>query len=240
MDESLHTLGLVYVNAGELLTFLVNDDSTPGRPKRVTIIALDSFNVSDEMVGYYKVMDRSQVLMSEKVLPEFIIHMASKGLVRVTRETTVVFGSVGRPASRLSNEYKYTLDPEFFWEEKLLARYRKTSFDVFNHQGHLMTIINNVDAPFQMTATLIDGQNSILGMLRMDILTESKHTLVNEEDIERLRLALQADITMHIPDLMIMVEKVDIQNNPNFGLNGFKRHLPPYVPPSAIKDRQLA
>ena len=111
-----------------------------------------------------------------------------------------------------------------FWEAKLLHRYSKSCFNVINHQSHLLTVMGNVDAPFVMTATIIDGIGGILGMLRLDILSDNKHTLIDEDDIEVLRLGLQADITMNIPDLMLMVESVTIASNPTFTVNSFNRH----------------
>jgi hypothetical protein len=219
------TLGMLSVGAGELLTLLLDDDTTPGRPRRVTVITLAAFNVSQEMADYCTRMDRNgQGVITPNAAAGFLTHLAERSMIKVPRELTIPFGNMKRPSSRLLNEYRYTINPEEFWEEKILARYAKSSFDVFNHQGHMLMVVGNVDAPFRMIATIIDGKGAVLGMLRLDILSDSKLTCLNDDDIERLRLGLQADLTMNVPDLMLMVDKVLVTSNPLFGVNRFRRY----------------
>lgn len=223
--ENNHTLGTVNVSSGELLTFTVNTESSEDRPRTVTVITLADIDVSKEMADYYRRINRTtEQLQTDNAIIGFITSLAEAGLVKVTREHRVPFGTLGRPASRLTDEYKYSVNPEQFWEAKLLNRYSKACFNVITHQSHMLTVMHNVDAPFSMTATIIDSIGGVLGMLRLDIISDNRHTLIGEEDIERLRLGLQADITMHVPDLMLMVESVSVQNNPIFGINAFKQH----------------
>lgn len=226
------TLGMLSVGAGELLTLLLDDDTSPGRPRRVTVITLTSFNVSQEMADYYTRIDRNgQGVITPNATAGFLSYLAEQQMIKVPRELSIHFGNMKRPASRLLNEYRYTINPEEFWEEKILARYVKASFDVFNHQGHMLMVMGNVDAPFKMIATIIDGKGAVLGMLRLDILSDSNRTLLSDDDIERLRLGLQADLTMNVPDLMLMVDKVVVTSNPLFGVNRFRRyHDLPAIP----------
>lgn len=217
------TLGMVTVRSGELLTLVLEDDNTPGRPKRVSVITLADIDVSKEMAEYCEHLDRStNAINTLNAMSGFLGYLVSKGMVKVPQETSVRFGNLKRPSSRLLNEYRYTINPEQFWEDKLLARYHKSSFNVISHQSHMLTIMAGIDSPFIMTATIIDGGGGILGMIRLDILSDNKHTLLNDDDIERLRLGLQADITMNVPDLMLMVKSVEIQSNPLFGVNRYK------------------
>lgn len=241
--NSNHTLGMVTVQSGELLTLLIETESTPDRPKTVSVIALADFDLSKEMADYYRTTDRTNgALITKNALGGFLCRLSEKGLIVLPKEHRIPFGSMERPASRLSNEYRYTINPETFWEDKLMHRYTKASFNVINHQSHMLTVVANVDAPFTMTATVIDGIGGILGMLRLDILSDSKHTLLNDEDIERLRLGLQSDITMHVTDLMLMIECVTVASNPTFGINSFTRHrdFEPAAPatPSPLKPSQ--
>jgi hypothetical protein len=223
--HSNHTLGMVNVEEGELLTFLIDKESTPDRPITVTVIVLADIDLSREMADFYQSTSRdTQAIITENAIAGFITWLSNKGLIRLPRETRVPLGNLKRPASRLADEYKYSVNPEMFWEAKLRHRYSKACFNVINHQSHLLTVMANVDAPFAMTATVIDGVGGVLGMLRLDILSDNKHTLINDEDIERLRLGLQADITMNVPDLMLMVECVTVASNPTFGINSFNRH----------------
>lgn len=228
-----HTLGMVNVRSGELLTLLIETDSAPDRPKSVTVIATADFDLSREMANFYRTTDRvGGALITKNAIGGFISHLIDKRLIILPKEHRLPFGHMERPASRLSNEYRYTLNPEQFWEDKLMHRYKTASFNVINHQAHMLTVMGNVDAPFTLTATIIDSIGGILGMLRLDIISDHKHTLLDDEDIERLRLGLQSDITMYVPDLMLMVECVTIASNPTFGINPFSKHrdLEPAAP----------
>lgn len=220
-----HTLGMVNVRDGELLTFLIDKESTPDRPTTVTVIALADMDLSHEMATFYQQAPKDNTaLITENAIAGFVMWLVGRKLIKLVRETRIPFGNMKRPSSRLRDEYKYSINPEMFWEAKLLHRYSTSCFTVINHQSHLLTIMANVDAPFAMTATVIDGVGGILGMLRLDILSDNKHTLIDDDDIEVIRLGLQADITMNIPDLMLMVEAVSIASNPTFTVNSFNRH----------------
>lgn len=225
-----HTLGMIRVSTGEILTFQVTDKNTPEKQKRISVIALVDIDVSKEMAEHYAKINRStSAVHSENALISLVSEWVDRKKVLYANEVTVHIGEESRPAQRFADEYRYTINPEQFWEDKLIERYRKASFNVINHQGHLLTVVHQIDSPFSMTATVIDGVGGILGMLRLDIMSDNKHTRINEEDIERLRLGLQADLTMHVPDLMLMIEHVSVQNNPLYGVNPFKQHLPPIV-----------
>ena len=225
-----HTLGMIRVSTGEILTFQVTDKNTPDKLKRISVVALTDIDVSKEMAEHYAKLNRSTPdVYSENALISLVSEWVDKKKVIYSNEVTVHVGDEGRHAQRFADEYRYTINPEQFWEDKLIERYRRASFAVINHQGHMLTVLHNIDSPFSMTATVIDGVGGILGMLRLDIMSDNKHTRINEEDIERLRLGLQADLTMHVPDLMLMIEHVSVQNNPLYGVNPFKQHLPPIV-----------
>lgn len=232
-----HTLGMIRVSAGDLLTLVVDDDTTPGKPKTVTVVALDDIDVSKEMADYYALIDRtSRELITANAITGFLTWLATRRLVRVPREARIPFGEMKRPSSRLQNEYRYTLNPEAFWEEKLLARYNQASFNVINHQGSFLTLMAGIDAPFELVAEIIDGNNESLGYLRLDVLSDNRHTLINDDDLERLRLALQADITMHIPDMLVMVRTVAIHNNPGYGVSRYKQHCDPLLTPDPVSS----
>lgn len=223
--QNNHTLGMINVRDGELLTFLIDKESTPDRPTTVTVITLADLDLSQEMATFYhRTPKHTTELITENAIAGFITWLADRGLVKMVRETRVPFGNMKRPSSRLADEYKYSINPEMFWEAKLLHRYSNACFNVINHQSHMLTVMANVDAPFVLTATVIDGVGGVLGMLRLDILSDNKHSLISDEDIERLRLGLQADITMNVPDLMLMIEGVSVSSNPTFGINSFNRH----------------
>lgn len=223
--QSNHTLGMVNVSDGELLTFTIDRESHPDRPITITVIALADIDLSKEMADFYHMTAKDTTsLITENAIAGFVMWLGKRELVRLPVEHRVHFGNLKRPSSRLTDEYKYSINPEMFWEAKLLHRYSKACFNVINHQSHMLTVMANVDAPFTMTATIIDGVGGVLGMLRLDVLSDSKHTLISDEDIERLRLGLQADITMHVTDLMLMVEGVSVASNPTFGINSFNKH----------------
>jgi hypothetical protein len=223
--QSNHTLGMVNVSDGELLTFTIDRESHPDRPITITVIALADIDLSKEMADFYHMTAKdTTALITENAIVGFVNWLANRGMLRLPVEHRVHLGNLKRPSSRLTDEYKYSINPEMFWEAKLLHRYSKACFNVINHQSHMLTVMANVDAPFTMTATIIDGVGGVLGMLRLDILSDAKHTLISDEDIERLRLGLQADITMHVTDLMLMVEGVSVASNPTFGINSFNKH----------------
>ncbi|MCY1276108.1 hypothetical protein D9M68_19370 [compost metagenome] len=225
-----HTLGLVLVRAGELISFTY-DDSVPNRPKRLTVVALTDIDLSKEMATFCGLTNRSgKDIYTENALPAFIEYMAGKRMLHVSTEVSVHFGTVKRPAARLLNEYRFDINPEFFWEEKLTHRYESQSFSVINHQQQMLTIIFGIEAPFYVLASLIDLKGDSLGVLRLSVLPDGQHTLISDEDLERIRLALQSDIVLHMSEIAVMVERVVLTSNPDFGSNSFKRHLPEIKP----------
>lgn len=220
-----HTLGRVTVRAGEIITFTF-DESTPERQRHLTVVAIQDLDLSREMALFCEATNRSgRDIYTENALPALIEHLAKKGLLHVGREVTVHVGNRFRPAARLMNEYKFRLNPESFWEDKLVNRYTTGTFNVFNHQGHSLTLMMEVDSPFTAHASIVDMQGEYLGHLRLSVLPDQPHTLISDDDIERIRLALQADITMNVEEISVMVERVEMTSNPDFGQNAFKRHI---------------
>src|SRR5690606_7429225 len=84
-----------------------------------------------------------------------------------------------------------------------------------------------VDAPFTIIASLIDMSGDPLGTLRLSVLSDHKYSLLNDDDLERIRLALQADISLSVEEISVLVDSVTLIPNPDFGTNPFSRHLPP-------------
>lgn len=227
-----HTLGLVLVKAGELITFTF-DDNVPDRPRRITVVAISDIDLSKEMATFCEKTNRSgKDIYTENALPAFIEYLAGKRLLHVGAEVSVHFGAARRPAARLLNEYRFDINPEFFWEEKLTHRYTHKSFAILNHQQQMLTVMFGIEAPFYISANLIDLKGDYLGVLRLCVIPDGQHTLISDEDIERLRLALQSDIALHMSEIAVMVERVDLTSNPIFGSNSFMRHLPELKPPS--------
>lgn len=223
---SKHTLGKMYVRAGEILTFTY-DDTVPEEKRRVTVVAIDDIDISAEMAMFCEQTDRSgKDIYTENALPAFIEFLTEKRLLHVGREVNVHFGQIRRPAARLLNEYRFKLNPESFWEEKISARYEAHSFSVYNHQSHSLTVMLGVEAPFYITASFIDLNGDQLGVLKLSVLSDDRHTLINDEDVERLRLALQSDIALNLGEINVMVERVELASNPDFGKNAFLRHIP--------------
>ena len=233
---SKHKLGMERIRAGELLSFTY-EDTVPNNEKRLTVVALADIDLSLEMATYCEQMDRSgKDIYTENALPAFIEYLTEKRLLHVGNEVKVHFGKVRRPASRLLNEYRFKMSPESFWEEKITTLYLNRSFSVFNHQMHSLTVMMGIDAPFYIMASFIDVQGDTLGVLRLSVLSDSQHTLIDDEDLERLRLALQADIAMNLSEINVMVDRVKLTSNPDFGLSSFKRHLPAINPENQVKS----
>ncbi|MNO21491.1 hypothetical protein D3C76_112650 [compost metagenome] len=229
MSEN-HTLGKVAVRAGEILTFTFDD--ADAKHRHLTVVAIADIDLSREMALFCERTDRSgKDIFTENALPQFIQHLAEKRLLHVGKEVSVQFGDRGRPAARLMNEYRFRLNPESYWEDKLVHRYMSSSFTLFNHQHHSLTIMMGLDAPFYILADLLDMQGDFLGVLRLSIIPDHRHTFISDEDIERIRLALQADIAMNVEEISVMVERVRVASNREFGQNLFKRHLPPIPTP---------
>ncbi|MNP89099.1 hypothetical protein D3C85_14990 [compost metagenome] len=235
--ENKHTLGRVEVKAGEILTFTY-DNPSPENRRHITVVALSDINLSDEMALFYQELDRgSDDIITEAALPAFIEHLCDKRLLHVGTEVNIHIGTVGRPAERLVNEYKFMLNPESFWEEKLSHRYLKRSFTVYSHQDHLLTIMMGVEAPFTILADIINMQGNHLGILQLSILSDRRHTLISDDDLERIRSALQADISLCIDEVSVLVERVTLLTNPDFGSNRFTKYLSVYKPePEIEKD----
>lgn len=222
-----HTLGRIKVRAGEILTFTYNDP-IPEKPRHITVVAIADIDLSAEMAAYCASLDRStRDIYTEEALPGFIEHLTEKRLLHIGNEVSVHFGTMRRPASRLMGEYRFKLNPEEFWEDKLIHRYSSNSFTVFNHQNHMLTVMMNVDSPFKILAHIIDMKGEPLGVLRLSVLSEDRHTHLDDNDIERLRMALQADISLNVGEINVLVEKLDLIPCPDFGENPFKRHLTP-------------
>ena len=220
---------MVLVRAGELISFTY-DDHIPNHPKRLTVVALADIDLSKEMATFCGITNRSgKDIFTENALPAFIEYMAQKRLLHVSTEVSCHFGSVKRPATRLLNEYRFDINPEFFWEEKLTHRYESHSFTVLNHQQQMLTVMFDIDAPFYVTASLIDLNGDSLGVIRLSVIPDGQHTLISDEDLERIRLGLQSDIVLHMSEIAVMVERVVLASNPNFGSNSFKRHMPEII-----------
>ncbi len=231
-----HTLGRIKVRAGEILTFTY-DESIPEKKRHVTVVALSDIDLSDEMATFCESVNRSsRDIFTEEALPGFIQYLTEKRLLHIGNEVRIHFGSMRRPAARLMDEYRFKLNPESFWEAKLLHRYESNSFTVFNHQNHLLTVMAGIDSPFIAMASMIDLQGELLGMLRLSVLSDHRHTLIDDNDIERLRLALQADISLHVDEIAVLVTEVKIISNPDFGINAFKRHMAPPLSSNPISS----
>lgn len=226
MSEN-HTLGRIVVRAGEILT-LTFDESVSGHKRHLTVVALIDIDLSREMALFCERMDRSgKDILTENALPEFLQYLSEQQMLHVGKEISVHFGDRGRPAARLMNEYRFRINPESYWEDKLVQRYTTGSFTVYNHQHHLLTVMQGSDAPFTAHAVIVDMQGEYLGHLRLSILPDQRHSFISDDDIERIRLALQADITLNVEEISVMVERVFVTSNPDFGQNVFKRHLVP-------------
>lgn len=224
---------MIHVKAGELINFTY-DDAVPDRPRRVTVVAIEDIDLSREMALFCEKTNRSgKDIYTENALPAFIEYLVMKRLLHVGAEVDVHFGSSRRPAARLLNEYRFRLNPESFWEEKLTHRYESRSFTIINHQQQMLTMMIGVEAPFYISASMVDLKGDYLGVLRLSVLPDGRHTLISEEDMERIRLALQSDIALHMSEIEVMVERVCVTSNPDFGSNTFQRHLPEINLPSS-------
>lgn len=79
-----------------------------------------------------------------------------------------------------------------------------------------------VEAPFSAVTQFIDSKGEFLGILRFSVLSDNKYTLLDADDIERIRLAIQSDISLFVGELNILAESVVIESNPAYGINPFK------------------
>lgn len=234
MQEN-HTLGRIVVRAGEILTFTF-DESVSGHKRHLTVVAIADIDLSREMALFCEATDRSgKDIYTENALPEFLQSLSEKQMLHVGKEISVHFGDRGRPAARLMNEYRFRINPESYWEDKLVNRYTTGSFTVFNHQHHCLTVMQGTDAPFTAHAVIVDMQGEYLGHLRLSVLPDQRHSFISDEDIERIRLALQADITLNVEEISVMVERVTVTSNPDFGQNVFKKHVVPLKHSSSEK-----
>lgn len=223
--EEKHTLGRVEVKAGEILTFTY-DDPSPANRRHVTVVALSDINLSDEMATFYDQLDRSSDdIYTENALPAFVEWLCDKRLLHVGTEVSVHLGIVGRPSARLAGEHRFKINPEAFWEEKLSHRYMSNSFVVYNHQEHMLTIMMDIEAPFSILADIINLEGKHLGILHLSVLSNSRHTTLSAEDLEVIRSALQADISLHVQEISALVERVTLLSNPEFGVNRFNLHF---------------
>jgi len=235
-----HTLGRIKVRAGEILTFTY-DESTPDKRNHITVVAIADIELSQEMATYCESIDRStRAIYTEEALPGFIQYLTEKRLLHVGAEVSLHFGTKHRPATRLLNEHRFKINPEAFWEAKLTHRYSLNSFTVFNHQNHLLTVMGDVDAPFYILADVVDLHGELLGSLRLSVVSDRRHTLIDEDDIERLRRALQADLSLHVEELSVLIDRVRLIPNPEFGVNPFSRHASLAAPTPPILTPSLA
>lgn len=219
-----HDLGVVQIKAGEILSFAYLDHSN--QKQSIIVVAIEDIDLSKEMAEFAKVTEGNyRKLFTENSLPEFIEHLSSKGMLHVSTTVNIDFGIMGRPSRRLSDEYRFSINPESFWDDKLYHRYSTTSFSVCTHQDHMLTVLANVEAPFYIQASIVDSEGYLLGMLRLSVISDNKHTLLNEDDIERIRLALQADIVIGVPEINVLVDEVKLINNPEFGVCQYSNHF---------------
>lgn len=236
MQEN-HTLGRIVVRAGEILTFTF-DESASGHKRHLTVVAIADIDLSREMALFCEETDRSgKDIFTENALPEFLQSLSEKQMLHVGKEISVHFGDRGRPAARLMNEYRFRINPESYWEDKLVQRYTTGSFTVYNHQHHCLTLMQGTDAPFTAHAAIVDMQGEYLGHLRLSVLPDQRHSFISDDDIERIRLALQADITLNVEEISVMVERVFVTSNPDFGQNVFKRHTVPLKSSSTESEK---
>lgn len=237
MDE-LHTLGKVEVKAGELITFTY-DDPSPAQRKRISVTALADINLSEAMADFYQSVNRkTNAIYTENALPAFIEYLCEKRLLHVGAEVSVHLGVVGRPAMRMSAEQRFKINPESFWEEKLVHHYKTRSFHVTNHEDHLLTLLWGVDAPFAILADIITMDGRHLGILHLSVLSNKPRPTISEEDIEVIRIGLQADITLHIGELSVLVERITLLNNPDFAVNPFSKHSKPPFKHTSEKQKE--
>ena len=224
-----HTLGVIKVKAGEVISFTF-DKLPKDNHGRITVVALNDIDLSREMADFCEKTDRSgKDIYTENALPDFIESMVERGHFHIGPIVNVHMGHEKRPCNRMLNEYRFSINPESFWEDKLINRYDKNTFTVYNHQNHLLTMMADVEAPFYARASIVDMRGEYLGQLRLSILPEQRHSFINDSDIERIRLALQADIMLNVAEINVMVENVQVASNPDFGSSRFKQHISPPI-----------
>lgn len=217
-----HRLGRTLIKAGEVLTFTYTENSSQ---KHIAVVAIADIDLSQEMVEFTAGVDRSsRLIFTEEALPAFIEYLSSKSLLHVGPSVAIEFGDIGRPSHRLLDEYRFSINPEAFWDDKLIHRYKHTSFTVFSRQDHTLTVLADVEAPFYISASVVDTEGQLLGMLRLSVLSDNKHTLLSEEDVERIRLALQADISLGVPEIAVLISEVHLIGNPDYGSCRYIKH----------------
>ncbi len=238
--KSNHTLGVIKVKAGEVISFTF-DKLPKDSQGRITVVALHDIDLSHEMADFCNRTDRSgKDIYTENALPDFIEGMVERGLLHIGPIVNVHVGHEKRPCSRMLDEYRFSINPESFWEDKLIERYGKNTFTVYNHQNHLLTMMTDVEAPFYARASIVDMRGEYLGQLRLSILPEQRHSFISDDDIERIRLALQADIMLNVVEINVMVERVEVTSNPDFGSSRFNQHLTlPLNRPNKLEDSNV-
>lgn len=219
-----HTLGRLDAKEGDIITLSYRDKDD--QEKRVSVVAIDSFSLSEQMATFCSNTRRSsESIFTENALPAFIEYLASEGLVHVGRAVEVSVGLAGRPAKRLLDEYKYHINPDSFWQEKLTHWYSKHSIILYSGKGEALTLVTGDDGHLFITAEVLSSKGEPLGLMRFSLLLEHITSSISEDDLERIRLAIQSDIALNIPELEVVVDKVTARSNPGYGSNKLDKHF---------------
>lgn len=202
----LQTVGGSAVNKGQLLTLYVEDPTKSNGHYFMMLYVKETFNVSIEMAGFYQQLSSENRLMSSEAATEqFYLYLLRKGLVERPKSDVIYMGEMGRPSVRVSDEYKYSLNPTEYTIRKLKNDLMFQSMTFYNHQGYRVMLLGPEGSLSEIMVEIIQHGESV-GTIRLGIVFDrSLDAVINEADIEQMRSVIMRMVseTSHIPDVTI-------------------------------------
>jgi hypothetical protein len=184
----LRTVGETAVVKGQLLTLFVNDANSPSNHYFTLLYVKESFSVSNEMAEFYKNLpEELKTLPSETATEHFYLYLLKKGLVERPKSDVVHVGSIGRIPERISDEYKYMLNPDKFTLKKIQSDLMFQSLTFDNHQGYRIMILGPEGS---LSEIIVDIQQNdrYLGVIKLGIVFDRTMDVeFDQSDIELMR-----------------------------------------------------
>lgn len=201
-------LGTTPIGKGQLITLYVEDSENDRLQQAVILYAMQSFNLSEVMVEYYKQCKNKRTLLkSEIAISSFVDYLIEKGFVNQPKNETVRIGIAGRPPMRLIDEYKYQMNPVSFMQEKLESLINGRCNGVYGYSGNYFNLMKADLCPYTIRCSiLIDSAQPIV--LEVGVSPSERHVVPNEKDCLKFQTYLQQLFSNEFNDLPIFVEKV--------------------------------
>lgn len=216
----LRTIGHSSVVKGQLLTLYVTDPNNAGDHYFTLLYVKEAFDVSAQMAAFYAQLDdKTRCLPIEKNTEGFYLYLLKQGLVERPRSNVIHMGEAGRANNRLTQEYRYSLNPVEFIIDTLNNGLMYQSRSFVSEQGYRYMLVGPSCSFSEVVAT-IDVNGETIGSIHMGIAFDrTLDAELSQRDLKRMTAVL-----------MDMIKEVGCF--PGLSVSNLQLSLAPLIEPS--------